>query len=197
MDYFQVKCSGQRSGCDRCRSKAFTCVYGKPKRQPKSQTSTSAPPETILTKPAALSPSTNDAEFAAKPSYNTFQFDQTTSGQDLLPTSQGVVDHELGAAADPQDPGPLDGFDDDAVFDALCNTYTTDAHNGLEHEDDHMMWGGSPLDPCFLNTASLQDLIDSSHESATAPKGSASEEAGVGKNSLFMTLQTPCLPAYQ
>ena len=200
---FQVKCSGQRSGCDRCRFKAFTCVYGKPKRQPKFQNSTSAPTEPILTNPAAPS---NDAEFAAKPPHDLFQFDQTTSGRDLSPTLQGVVDHELGAAADPQDPGILNDLEVNAAFDALCNTHTIGAHSGLDYEDDHMMRSrDSPLDPCAesrhrpmfsLNTASLQELIDSDDESAAADQDSPSEEAGVGKKYLFMTLQIPCLPAH-
>ena len=105
-----------------------------------------------------------------------------------------------------QDPEPLNDFDGDASFDAFWNTYMSGARNGLEYEDNYTMRAGSsPLDPrrasspqpiSFLNTASLQQLIDSSHESAIAQGDSPGGAVHVGMNSVFMAPQILYLSAH-
>ena len=110
----------------------------------------------------------------------------------------------MGLAADLQYPGALDDFDGDAAFDALWNVCSNGANNGLEYQDDCMMWGGnSPLDPyaepsnqtmSSLNSINLQELIHPNHESTSTHKNSPSGEVGVGMKSLFLTLQMLCSP---
>ena len=194
---YQVKCSGQRSGCDRCRSKTLTCVYAKPKRRPKSPKAT-APPAFNPTGPAAASASSNDAELASKPPNTILSSDQTISSHDLLPTSPELVDHGLGLANGLPCPESLHEFDGDAAFDTLWDTYANGASNLLELEDDYMMRGGrSPSDPrsepsrqpmLSLSTASIQEMTASSHEPAVAQQDPPNGELSAGMNSFLMTL---------
>ena len=105
-------------------------------------------------------------------------------------------------AADLQYSGLLHDMDGDAAFDVLWNSNMSGEKNGLEYEDDYMIRGGNfILDPCAesshqpmfsLNTASLRELVNSSHESATAYKDSPSGAVGVGMKYLFMTVQILC-----
>ena len=139
--------------------------------------------------------STKHAELAAvQPSCTTTQLDRTTSGQDLLPTSQVLVAHDSGGAAEIQDSEPLDCIDGEVSFDAFWRTYMSGAENGLEFEDDDMMRSensppGGPKEPSpqpnpFLDTASLHQLTDSSHETAIAHEDSSGGAVHVGMNSV-------------
>ena len=140
-----------------------------------------------------------------QPSYTTPQLDQTTSGPDVLPASQNVVDHDLEGAAEIQ-PEPLNDFDGDAEFDMFWNTYMSGAKKGLEHEDNTRMRGeSSPLDLCWesnpqsnssLDTASLQQLIGFSRGSPIAHEEYSGGAVHVGMKSLFMTRQILYLSAH-
>ena len=100
----------------------------------------------------------------------------------------------------------MNDIDGDSAFDAFWNTYMSGAQTGLEHEDHNMMCGGSspsdlrwesnPQPISSLNTASLQQLVDFSHESAVVHEDSSGGAVHVGMNSLFMTLQILYLPAH-
>ena len=97
-----------------------------------------------------------------------------------------------------QDLEPLNDLDGDASLDALWNTYMSGAKCGLEYEDNYMMRGetsflnphpeSSPQPISPLNTSSLQQLIDSSHESTIAHEDFPSG-ALIGMNSVFTALQ--------